>query len=294
MAQAAEDVTAIWSAAAPARWAVNPFQPKDGVLCSNVDDVGLGTDCCLRLRAMVRGPRWSQVWSSARQPSQTPCKIGINKPVSDLRDDLSPWGVASRAEWFSAYPIFNPMLKQAGVRWLRGFYEWQTIQPRQGSWNFTLPDRLLKDAQANGIHLTGMLAYFAPWASADGGTRKFPIKNIQFWRDYVAGMVERYHSDIKYWEVWNEFNGSFAEDGTPTMYAELVREASLAANASIPARRSASAWPISTSASSTLPSRPELATILTISAFIPTRFSNGFRTRASLSFSAWRRRCGPC
>ncbi|MEO8137863.1 MAG: glycosyl hydrolase, partial [Betaproteobacteria bacterium] len=146
-----------------------------------------------------------------------------------MRDDASPWGVASGAEWFSAYPVFNPMLKQAGVHWLRGFYEWQTIQPQQGSWNFTLPDRLLKDAQANGIHLTGVLAYFAPWASADGGTRRFPIKNIQFWRDYVTGMVDRYRSDIKYWEVWNEFNGSFAENGTPAMYAELVREASLAA-----------------------------------------------------------------
>jgi len=121
------------------------------------------------------------------------------------------------------------MLKRAGVRWLRGFYEWQTIQPKQGYWNFTLPDRLVENARANGIHLTGVFAYFAPWASADGGTRKFPIKDIQFWRDYVEGIVKRYHSDIKYWEVWNEFNGSFAVGGTPQIYAELVREASLAA-----------------------------------------------------------------
>jgi len=150
-------------------------------------------------------------------------------PANDRRDDLSPWGVASGAEWFSAYPIFNPMLKQAGVRWLRGFYEWQVVQPKQGIWNFALPDRLVENARANGIHLTSVLAYFAGWASADGGTRRFPIKDIQFWRDYVRGMVERYHSDIKYWEIWNEFNGSFAEGGTPEMYGELVREASLVA-----------------------------------------------------------------
>lgn len=159
------------------------------------------------------------------------------KAATDLRDDASPWGVASGAEWLSAYPIFNPMLKQAGVRWLRGFYEWQTIQPQQGSWNFTLPDRLLKDARANGIRLTGVLAYLAPWASADGGTRRFPIKNIQSWRDYVAGLVGRYQADIRFWEVWNEFNGSFAEDGTPAMYAELVREASLAAKRVDPGAR---------------------------------------------------------
>jgi hypothetical protein len=162
-------------------------------------------------------------------PSSADSTKNAYQQANDPRDDLSPWGVASGAEWFSAYPVFNPMLKRAGVRWLRGFYEWQTIQPKLGYWNFTLPDRLIENARANGIHLTGVFAYFAPWASADGGTRKFPIKDVQFWRDYVEGVVKRYHSDIKYWEVWNEFNGSFAEGGTPAIYADLVREASLAA-----------------------------------------------------------------
>lgn len=150
------------------------------------------------------------------------------RPV-DARDNSSPWGVAAGAEGFSAYPLFTPILKHAGVQWLRGFYEWQTIQPKQGEWNFAPTDHLVENARANDIRLTGVFAYFAPWASADGGTRKFPIKNIQFWRDYVAGLVGRYHSDIKYWEVWNEFNGSFAENGNPAIYAELVREASIAA-----------------------------------------------------------------
>ena len=150
-------------------------------------------------------------------------------PLDQQWDDSSPWGVASGSEWFSAYPIFNPIMKEAGVRWLRGFYEWQTIQPRQGYWNFALQDYLVASARANNLHLVGTLAYLAPWASANGGTRRFPIKDIQFWRDYVTAMVERYHADIKYWEVWNEFNGSFAENGTPEIYAELVREASIAA-----------------------------------------------------------------
>jgi polysaccharide biosynthesis protein PslG len=147
----------------------------------------------------------------------------------DPRDDASPWGVASGAEWFSAFPDFNPMLRTAGVRWLRGFYEWQTLQPKQGYWNWVLTDRLVDNARTNGIHVTAGFAYFASWASADGGTRKFPIKNMQFWRDYVSGLVKRYHKDIKYWEVWNEFNGSFAEGGTPEIYAEMVREASISA-----------------------------------------------------------------
>ena len=163
--------------------------------------------------------------SYAKDQNTSPALRGANDP----RDDLSPWGVASGAEWFSEFPRFNPMLKAAGVRWLRGFYEWQIIQPKRGYFNWALTDRLVANAKANDIHLTYTFAYFAPWASADGGTRKFPIKDIQFWRDYVSGLVSRYHEDIKYWEVWNEFNGSFAENGTPGIYAELVKEASITA-----------------------------------------------------------------
>jgi hypothetical protein len=161
----------------------------------------------------------------------------VRSEGGDRRDDASPWGVASGSEWLSAFPLFNPMLKNAGVGWLRGFYEWQTIQPKQDSWNWVLPDRLVANARDNRIHLTFGLAYLASWASADGGTRKFPIKDMQFWRDYVSAMVGRYHDDIKYWEVWNEFNGSFAENGTPQIYADLVREASIAAKKIDPAAK---------------------------------------------------------
>jgi len=165
------------------------------------------------------------VLSYAKDQNTSSAILGANDP----RDDSNPWGVASGAEWFSDFPRFNPLLKAAGVRWLRGFYEWQIIQPRRGYFNWALTDRLVANAKANDIHLTYTFAYFAPWASADGGTRKFPIKDIQFWRDYVSGLVSRYRADIKYWEVWNEFNGSFAENGTPAIYAEMVREASIAA-----------------------------------------------------------------
>lgn len=154
-----------------------------------------------------------------------------DKPVAvdKTRDDHVPWGVATGSEWFSAFPMFNPLLRKAGVGWLRGFYEWQTIEPKRGYFNWALTDRLVRNARDNQLRLTGGFFYFTPWASADGGTRQFPIKDIAYWREYVSAVVGRYHDDIKYWEVWNEFNGSFAPGGTPARYAELVKEADLAA-----------------------------------------------------------------
>jgi hypothetical protein len=128
---------------------------------------------------------------------------------TDPRDDASPWGIGSGAEWSGDYPKFNPMLAQGGVRWIRLFTEWGVIQPKQGQWHWKVPDAMVADTRANHIHQIGIWAFFAPWASADGGTRKGPIKEMQSWRDYVTATVSRYQKDIKYWEVWNEFNGSF-------------------------------------------------------------------------------------
>jgi polysaccharide biosynthesis protein PslG len=153
------------------------------------------------------------------------------------QNDHNPWGMATGAEWLSAYPQFDPLLDQAGVKWLRAFKEWHTLEPKHGYWNWAAADHLVEDARTNNLRLTWVLGYFAPWASADGGTGKFPIKDIQYWRDYVGHLVERYHRDIQYWEVWNEFNGGFAENGTPERYAELVREASIAAKAIDPSAK---------------------------------------------------------
>jgi polysaccharide biosynthesis protein PslG len=143
--------------------------------------------------------------------------------AEDPRDDASPWGIASGSEWMGDYSKFNPMLREAGVRWLRMFPEWHTIQPSKGQWNWAVPDAMVANARTNKIKMVAVWAYLAPWASADGGTRKFPIKDIQYWRDYVGGTVGRYKDDIKFWEVWNEFNGSFGDSQDKVKhYSELV------------------------------------------------------------------------
>jgi hypothetical protein len=177
-----------------------------------------------------------QVWATPVKPGTPPRasrsafdaqsikpRIAARAFGSDPTGDASPWGVGSGAEWSGDYPRFDPMLESAGVHWLRLFPEWQTIQPRRGQWNWKTSDSMAADAQAHRIQLLGTWAYLAPWASADGGTRKFPIRDIQFWRDYISGTVARYRNDVKYWEVWNEFNGSFGDSKNKVQdYARLV------------------------------------------------------------------------
>jgi hypothetical protein len=152
--------------------------------------------------------------------------------VDDPRDNTSPWAMCSGAEWGNQYPRFHPMISEAGARWVRTFPEWHTIQSAPGEWNWEKMDDIMADLKKNNLRTVGLWCYFSKFASADGGTRKGPIKDIQYWKDYVTGSVERYHGDIKYWEVWNEFNGSFyVGENKPEAYAELVVAAYDAAKA---------------------------------------------------------------
>lgn len=135
----------------------------------------------------------------------------------------SPWSMASGAEWMGEYPRFNPLIRAAGVRSIRLFPEWQGIQPRKDEWNWASSDKMAADARKNDIELIGGLWYFAPWASADGGTRKGPVKDMTYWQDYARACFTRYKNDIHYWEIWNEFNGSFYQGkDKPKEYADLT------------------------------------------------------------------------
>lgn len=149
-----------------------------------------------------------------------------------------PWGFCSSAEWFGEYPRFIPLMAQAGVRWLRGFPEWHTVQPKKGEWNWKPADDLVACARANGMRLTGGLWYFASWATTDGGMRTAPLKDVADWAAYAGAAAQRYRSDIREWEVYNEFNGSFANSrNKPKDYADLVVAASTAIKAVDPALR---------------------------------------------------------
>ncbi len=147
------------------------------------------------------------------------------RAAADERDDASPWGICTGAEWSGEYPRFNPMLAEAGVKWLRHFPEWQSIQQAPDQWDWERADAIVANAREHGIRISGTFAYLARFASADGGTRRFPIKDIDYFRRYAAACMNRYAETIRYWEVWNEFNGSFAPGGTPERYAELVQVA---------------------------------------------------------------------
>ena len=154
-------------------------------------------------------------------------------PLCAADADAGFFGIASSGESFGDHRRLFPLLDEAGVSMVRSFPEWAAFQPEKGKWAWSHADALVQSARKNRIQIAGVLMYLAPWASsaapdADHGsrTRTFPIKDMQSWRDYVEGVVTRYHSDITYWEVYNEFNSpAFARKATVKDYVAMVRDA---------------------------------------------------------------------
>ncbi|MEX1016210.1 MAG: endo-1,4-beta-xylanase [Phycisphaeraceae bacterium] len=159
----------------------------------------------------------------------------------DAATEGRAFGIAFGADTSGDTANLFPMLEEAGINYVRMFPEWNSVQPAEGQWNWERADEIVANANRHGIEISGMFQYFASFASShdpsDAGdhgarTRTFPIRDIQRWRDYVQGVVERYGDDIRYWEVWNEPNsGVFARNMSHADYAQLVREAHITAKA---------------------------------------------------------------
>jgi len=165
-------------------------------------------------------------WAGDAGPAPAPDAPATSAPAPMI--ELIGFG--SSDETFKEYPRTLPRLKELGVRWVRMFPEWSSMQPRQGEWDWKDADGLVAACRKNNIRALGVLRYFAPWASAGTDSRTFPLKDMQFWRDYVKACVGRYKNDVGAWEVWNEPNSTaFNKGGSPKDYADLVREACKAA-----------------------------------------------------------------
>jgi len=136
-----------------------------------------------------------------------------------------PWGMGTSAEWQGDFAKTLPLLREAGVTWYRCFPEWQSVQKKKGEWDWDFSDRLVAGCKENNIHLLGAFGFAARWATTDGGTRRVPLKDPNDWSVFTREAMKRYKDDIQYWEIWNEFNGSFSEGGTPEIYADLVTRA---------------------------------------------------------------------
>jgi len=122
-------------------------------------------------------------------------KIGFNMPLRTIKTDFK-----------CAYEL--------GVRTVRVNLPWQLIEPRQGEFDWSIPDRLFETTKPKEVEVLFTVTSISPWGTKDK-TRKSgiyhsssPPKNMGQWEYFITQFASRYRNRRVCYEIGNEVNGS--------------------------------------------------------------------------------------
>lgn len=131
--------------------------------------------------------------------------------------------------------------KNAGATLIKFRFDWNALEPEQGGvFQWTLYDRVVREARERGLTCVGVLGNTPRWAtrlphskSAIEWRNTVPLASaFPAWENYVRRVIGRYKNDVHAWQIWENpatynFRGGEAKD-----YRVLVRRAVDAARAS--------------------------------------------------------------
>lgn len=126
-------------------------------------------------------------------------------------------------------------IENLGAGWVRADLAWSSVMPSPGEYDWSSFDEVIKDAQANGLHVLPVLGYAPSWTEPS---------NAAAYAEFVAAAVARYgpgtQANLKWFELWNEPYCSYAWSGqtpNPEAYARDVRAAAQAAKQIAPSAK---------------------------------------------------------
>lgn len=159
--------------------------------------------------------------------------FAVLTPVDVRSMGASPFGAQTHLAQYND-PALLGLLARAGIAHFRDEHYWSAVETKRGAYH--LPAQLTRFmGAAASEHLQPLLTL--DWANplydyrdgmftapfTDGGRRAFA--------NYAAYLVDHYGSQIKWLEVWNEYNAGTFVDGPatankPWYYARMLREVS--------------------------------------------------------------------
>ena len=157
---------------------------------------------------------WSSTWTA---------------PMADagsaaLRPDL-PWGMGvylyrngrDEAGYRNMERVAG-LAQAAGVKWSREEFQWHSMEPQRGTYDFSFYDRLVDTANKHGISVYALVAYWTPW------TKAYEDEGFKDYCAFLRVLVRRYKDRIKHWEIYNEPN-IFFWSGPHERYPALLKMA---------------------------------------------------------------------
>jgi len=117
------------------------------------------------------------------------------------------------------YELINDM----NIEWLLYTFNWHSIEPERGVFNFDYYDQFVDLAKSNGKKIMVTLGYAANWVTSAQGKNRYVSKEfLPDYLNYVGLLVERYKGKVDAWQIWNEPNFVFWR-GSDREFFELTR-----------------------------------------------------------------------
>ncbi|MFA7343262.1 MAG: beta-galactosidase [Terrimicrobiaceae bacterium] len=135
---------------------------------------------------------------------------------------LSPFGIGGDHKTAQTPEKWIPQMAALGIKVNRNCrVHWQSVEPREGEWDWKDVDRRIQVMADNGIETGGVFIGSPSWNTADpSGT--LPVNNLVGWSNYVTETVKHCKGKVKYWELWNEPPNFTGKNQTSADYAKLA------------------------------------------------------------------------
>lgn len=171
----------------------------------------LSVDGLAVYKSVLSSARVSAHYSAA---AVTPVVTPVTRRIGGVAvGGLQPWN-PRRAADFAA-------VSAANATYVRTDMGWKFLQPTSTSWNWSLFDNVLTDAQNNNLKYLAILHTVPAWANGNRGDGANPT-NLALLNDYCYRTVQRYlPRGVVDYEIGNEIN--YTQDGWVPTGANYVR-----------------------------------------------------------------------
>jgi hypothetical protein len=162
----------------------------------------------------------------AEQPTDTPAAPPTNtpapRPAATGRMASPDYGAQAFLWWRGEIADRDlTLMKNAGFRWVKQWFAWNDIEGAgRGQYDWSIPDRIVQQAEDHGLNLIVRLDREPGWAGP-------PPQNNAAFQEFLAEMATRYKGRIDAVQIWNEPNLAREWGNKPpnaAEYAQMLRE----------------------------------------------------------------------
>ena len=180
----------------------------------------------------------ARLTEGARLLADKTVSFGVLYDLSGPRGPLddSPFGmnlgaaVQRKTSWFDDMPL----LAMAGIDHIRIDINWDIVENERGRYDWTVADNYVAAARAHGLRIFPIMITVPHWnteisgrnESSDWNRIYYAPDDSAAWKRFMENAVQRYHDDIREWEIWNEPNHGVAGSfwcGSTAKICELIR-----------------------------------------------------------------------